>query len=282
MNAPLPRSLFPAAARVLLAALPVLAACGDGTGGDAARAVDDLPVPRGTLAVLSCTARVAPGAGGVRGRRAARAAGTAPRADLHLLGGQGTYVRLASSNVAYDGGTQVLSFDVTVQNLATPRLRHRRRRHPPRPGRAGVLRRAALHHGGSGTVTVANATGQATFTAGGQDYFQYGGKLGGADQGELGADGILATGEVSGARGWQLNVPASATTFAFQLYVATETPAGAHRHRGAAGHLHLARHAGAGRPGHSHGRELQRHPGVQHASPSAAWRPRSPAAAPPR
>jgi hypothetical protein len=211
--------------RLLLAGLPVLAACGDGTGSGA-RSVDDLPVPRGTVAVLSCTARVAP-AGVVCEAASPPAPQGGARASLHLLGGQGTYVRLASSNVAYNGGTQVLSFDVAVQNLATLAFATADGATRHDQGVQVFFAAPPSTTGGSGTVTVANATGQATFTAGGQDYFQYGGKLGGVDQGELGADGILATGEVSSARTWQMNVPASATAFTFQLYVATQTPAGA-------------------------------------------------------
>ena len=219
-----PRPTRSAVLRVLLAGLPVLAACGDGTGSGA-RTVDDLPLPRGTVAVLSCSVRMAPASVECGPAPAAQKSGR--RDNLHLLGGQGTYVRLASSNVAYDGGTQVMSFDVSVQNLsnlafatADGTTRH--------DGGVQVFFAAPPSTtGGSGTVTVANATGQASFTAAGQDYFQYGGKVGGADQGELGADGILATGEVSSGRQWRMNVPASATAFTFQLYVATETPAGA-------------------------------------------------------
>ena len=228
MSAPIPSRMRTAALCVLLAGLPALAACGDdGTGSDGVRGIDDLPLPRGTVAVLSCTARVAPASVTCGPSPAPAAQKNGRRDNLHLLGGQGTYVRLASSNAAYDGGTQLLSFDVTVQNLsslafatADGTTRH--------DGGVQVFFAAPPSTtGGSGTVTVANATGQASFTAAGQDYFQYGGKVGGTDQGELGADGILATAEVSSARQWQMNVPASATAFTFQLYVATETPPGA-------------------------------------------------------
>ncbi|HET7461626.1 MAG TPA: IPT/TIG domain-containing protein [Longimicrobium sp.] len=215
--------------RALLAGLPVLAACGDGTGNDQVRTVDDLPVPRGTVAVLRCTAQLAPAGVVCDAAPATAPAGqkSGRRDNLHLLGGQGTYVRLTSSNVAYNGTSHVLSFDVTVQNLTTLAM--------------ATADGATRHDGGvqvffaappstvTGTsqVTVANATGQATFTAGGQDYFQYGGKIGGTDQGELGGDGILSTGEVSSSKNWQMNVPLDVTSFTFQLYVAAQTPAGA-------------------------------------------------------
>src|SRR5205085_10775073 len=85
---------------------------------------------------------------------------------------------------------------------------------------------AATATSGSGTITVANVTGQAAFTGTNQDFFQYGGQIGGVDQPELGADGILSSGEVSFPKQWQLNVPTSVGTFAFTLYVATEMPSG--------------------------------------------------------
>lgn len=222
MSVPFPRRLRPA---TLLAGLAVLAACGDGTGaaGDA-RTVDNRPLPRGTLAMLKCTATITNASVACEPASQTRPGGV--RADQKLLGGQGTNVRLVSSGVAYNSGTQVLSFNVTVQNLTTA----------PMATADGTTRHAdgvqvffaapPATTVGSGTVTVANATGQATFTAGNQDYFQYGGQIGGVDQTQLGADGILSTGEVSAAKGWQLNVPTTATTFTFQLYVATEMQPG--------------------------------------------------------
>jgi len=220
------------ALRALLATLPLLAACGgDGTGTDTGgvRGIDDLPLPRGTVAVLHCVAQTAtPSVACAAGTAAPGAAGqkNGPRANLHLLGGQGTYVRLASSGTTYNPGTGVFTFNVTVQNLTTLAFattdgttRHN----------AGVrvFFAAPVSATGTGAVTVANETGQATFTAADQDYFQYGGQIGGTDQGELGADGILSTGEASAARLWQLDVPSTVATFSFNLYVAAETPPGA-------------------------------------------------------
>ncbi|HEX9937837.1 MAG TPA: IPT/TIG domain-containing protein [Longimicrobium sp.] len=217
--------------RVLLAGLPVLAAaCSDtGTGNDLLQP-DDLPLPKGTVAVLRCTAQVASGSvscepGTPSGAQAQK---NGPRAELHIVGGQGTYVRLASAGNAYDAGTEVLSFNVTVQNLTSLAF-----------GTAdGATRHAsgvrvffaappAITVGSGDPVTVLNHTGTADYTATGQAYFQYGGAIGGVDQAELGADGILGTGEVSSAKSWQLHVDNTVTTFTFQLYVAAETPAGA-------------------------------------------------------
>jgi len=229
MNLLAPPRARRAALRIVPAALAMLAACGDGTGNDGVRPVDDLPLPRGTLALLRCSASVASGTVECRPAAASTPAGArgGARANLHVIGGQGTYVRLTSSNVSYNAGTQLFAFDVTVQNLSTLAFATTDGATRHDGGVQVFFATAPSVTSGSGTVTVANATGTATFTQAGQSYFQYGGKVGGTDQPELGGDGILATSEVSTARTWQLNVPTTATAFDFTLYVATQTPAGA-------------------------------------------------------
>jgi|GEM_PF-329022 len=228
MTAPFPHRMRAATFRVLLASLPVLAACGDSTGGPAARDPDAPAVPRGTVAALRCTATRSPASVACEPLGASGSAQkNGPRADLHLLGGQGTYVRLTSSAVAYNAGTEVFSFNVTVQNLTASGL----------ATADGVTRHANgvqvfFASGpstltGSGEISVVNATGTGTFTAANQPYFQYGGNIGGTDRTELGADGILASGEVSSAKSWQLGMPLTVGTFGFTLYVATETAPGA-------------------------------------------------------
>ncbi|HEY0023807.1 MAG TPA: IPT/TIG domain-containing protein [Longimicrobium sp.] len=202
----------------------------------AAAACDDAPtranreaaVPTVVIARLECAADVASGAvecaapGGAA--PAAPIPGPGPRFDQRTVGGQGVYVRMASSGAAYDAGTQVFSFNATVQNLsnlpmatATGAARH--------DGGIRVFL-IAPPSGSGGIVTVANPTGTAEFTAPGQAYYQYGGSIGGTDQGELGADGILASGEASAAKQWQFNM-GGATSFTFSVYVATEMPSGA-------------------------------------------------------
>lgn len=144
--------------------------------------------------------------------------------DQHVLGGQGVYVRLASSGVAYNAGTSIYSFAATVQDLSTVALATSdgATRHPD--GVRAFLADGPTTTGGTGTITVANATDVGTFTASNQPYFQYGGAIGGVDQPELGADGILSSSEISSAKTWQFNVPATVTSFDFTVYVATEMP----------------------------------------------------------
>jgi len=213
--------------RLAAAALPLLAACGERSGSPAAVPDADVPLPRSTVAALSCTATVANPSvacedlslSGVGSK-----SGAGPRMNAHVLGGQGTFVRLTSASPGYNAGTQVYSFTVTVQDLATLALATADGATRHDNGVQVFFSAPPVATGGSGTITVANATGQGAFTGANQDYFQYGGKVGGVDQPELGADGILSTAEVSSAKSWQLNIPNTVTTFSFVLYVSTEMP----------------------------------------------------------
>lgn len=126
----------------------------------------------------------------------------AVRADK-ILGGQDTYVRLASANTTYDGGTDVLSTYVTVQNLLQKTI--------------GVDSTSAVVGvrvffdqkptvtSGSGTVTLANADGLDTFTGSNQPYYTY-------------AQSIEPY-QVSSSRNWRFNVPETALVFVFTVYV---------------------------------------------------------------
>jgi hypothetical protein len=202
-----------------LSCAPLFAAACDG-GPTRSGGAETEPVV--VLARLECQASVA--SGSVECVPAAQGASAgAVRFDERTVGGQGIYVRMASSGTSFDAGTKVFSFNATVQNLSnlpmattTGAARH------DRGVRVFLISDPV---GTGGVVTVANATGTATFTAANQSYFQYGGNIGGTDQGELGADGILASGEASTAKSWQFDM-GTATTFTFSVYVATEMPTG--------------------------------------------------------
>ncbi|HET6765734.1 MAG TPA: IPT/TIG domain-containing protein [Longimicrobiaceae bacterium] len=144
----------------------------------------------------------------------------------NIIGGQGSYIRMTSSAVSYNSGTSIFQFNATVQNLSSLAMATTDGATRHDGGVQVFLTSAPVATTGSGTITVANATGTGTFMAPNQDYFQYGGKIGGVDQGELGADGILSSAETSSAKQWQFNVPNSVGTFSFTVYVATEMPAG--------------------------------------------------------
>jgi hypothetical protein len=134
-----------------------------------------------------------------------------------LVGGQGVYTQLTSSNVAYNAGTQVFSFDVTVQNLIPQPLGTTDGTAADGTGVRVIFASGVNVTDGSGNASVGNADGMATYTNTNQPYFQYSGAVNGAD-------GILSTSETSGTKNWQLNIDNTVNTFSFVLYVAAEVP----------------------------------------------------------
>ena len=164
------------------------------------------PTPRALLAQLTCKADVV--------AKRISCAPTGPSlsgasADL-IIGGQNTYTTLASTNVITTGTTS-LTGDVTVQNL-TGQPWATADGTTANPNGVRVFFYTMPNNG----VTVANADGSGTFTASNQPYFQYSSTA-------LGADGILASGEVSSSKNWQFNLN-GASSFTFQVYVTTQLP----------------------------------------------------------
>jgi hypothetical protein len=215
------------ALRSPLALLVLAAACADDSAPAPTALVAD---PEGTLGVLQCEVTVASGAlscvdaSGRNGASASRAVAGGPSAEVRTFGKQGTYVRLANSGNSRVG--DVYSINVTVQNLANLALATAdgatRHADGVRIWFTGDPQTTA----GTGEVSVANPTGTAMFTAADQPYFQYGGSIGGTDQGELGADGVLASAETSTAKSWQFDLDAAVEAFSFLVYVRTETAPG--------------------------------------------------------
>ena len=132
-----------------------------------------------------------------------------------VFGGQHKYVNLVSKNAAYASG--VFSFDVTVQDTIPQPLGTTDGTTPDPAGVRVFFASGPTATSGSGTISVANASGVASYTGVNQPYFQYSGA-------KLGADGILTTNEVSDTLNWQLNMPATVNTFTFTLYVSAEVP----------------------------------------------------------
>ncbi|HEX8432410.1 MAG TPA: IPT/TIG domain-containing protein, partial [Longimicrobium sp.] len=191
------------------------AACGDRPSNPVAVPVPDAPA--GTTAELDCTAVVATGAV-TCGPRVVQGGAAF---DRRTVGGQGTYVRITSSNVTY--ASEVFAFDVVVQNSSNLPMATDDGTTPDAEGVRVVIPAPPAATSGTGDITVANESGRAVFTGSEpQDYFQYGGSAGS----EIGADGILTSGEISAVKRWQFNVPASVTTFSFTVWVATHMPAG--------------------------------------------------------
>lgn len=121
-----------------------------------------------------------------------------------IMGGQDTYMKLASSGTGYDTGTEIFSTDVTVQNLMQAVIGTTDGTSPE-----GV--RVFFHSGptvtsGSGEISVFNADGTATFTGVDQPYYLY--------------NEILDPYEISTAHTWMFDVDQTVLTFSFQVYVA--------------------------------------------------------------
>jgi len=191
---------FRRGARLLLpvmCATLALAACGD-------QPVESLrqpaaAAPSHTLQAFKCVA-------------SRSAVSCSPESSLNgrgtVIGNQNTNIKLTSSNVSYDAGTEIFSFDVTVQNLLNESIGT-----PDGTTAATNGIRVFFNSGptvtqGSGEVTVANADGVDAFTGSNQPFFRY--------------SEILDKDEVSQPHTWQLTVPASATQFTFTLFVDTD------------------------------------------------------------
>jgi len=191
--------------RRLGAALLLLgaAACTDRNpvaGGD--------PQPRAPLTSrYECTAQVR--------ARTIECQRVAPGGDLRaslIVGGQNIFVKLASADVVYADSADLLTTNVTLQNLM------------PQP--IGVATSADsfavaegsyvfFHTGptvtvGTGEVSVANPDTIGTFTASGQPAFHY--------------PGVLQPYQVSAPKRWAFNVPGTVETFVFTVFVQVTLP----------------------------------------------------------
>ncbi|MBV9110528.1 MAG: DNA/RNA non-specific endonuclease, partial [Gemmatimonadetes bacterium] len=156
-------------------------------------------LPKGALAQVTCDV--------VRSTRTVRCGTLAPgaaRGDA-ILGGQGVYVKLASSNVAYDSVTQKFTFDVTLQNLIAQAFGVDTDGSPAAYAARVFFTDAPQTTQGSGEVTV-DGDGVDVFTSTNQAYFQY--------------PGSIAPGATSAGKRWSLGVPSTVEHFTFQVYVA--------------------------------------------------------------
>lgn len=121
-----------------------------------------------------------------------------------MIGGQDVYVKVANSGNSYNSGTQIFQTSVTVQNLLQA---------PLGTSDGSTVDGIKLYFGSgptpygtsTGEVTVNNPTGYAYFTEAGQAYFHY--------------LQILQPMEISDAMVWKFNVPSTARTFRFVIYV---------------------------------------------------------------
>ncbi|MBB4636870.1 lamin tail domain-containing protein [Longimicrobium terrae] len=193
------------AARVLVPVLAAaaMAACGDeqkltGVEGRTARP------PAGALQAFDCQASRTDG---VTCRPAGAGAGGASAVILGQ-GGNGSTVRVTSSNIVYDSVSEIFSFDVTVKNVLNEAIGTPDGVVPDPQGIQVFFNSGPTVTGGTGTASVANADGTGTFTAANQPFFAY--------------YEILEKDEVSAPRTWRLNYPNTATNVSFTVLVETD------------------------------------------------------------
>jgi len=163
---------------------------------------DPASVPGSAVAALVCSASLSDHT--VSCTRPSPDAGV----SATLFGGQNTNVKLTSSNVSYTAADSTFQFDVTVQNLLPEKMGTPDGVTPDTAGIRVFFAAGPSVTSGTGGVSVKNADDAATFTSTNQLFFQY--------------DTILATGEVSRPRAWQLHVDPTVNTFTFNLFVSTQ------------------------------------------------------------
>ena len=183
------------AALLLLPALALVAAC-DHPVTSAGPATPENPA-----LTVQCLASIA-----AQSVRCGAPGAGAASAGL-LVGGQGTYVRLASSGVVARDGD--FAFDVTVQNLL-PQAMGTSDGRTRDPDGIRVFFAGAPAAAPAGVASVANPDGEGTFTGSGQPYFQY--------------DTVLRPGEVSAPRRWRLAYSPGVEQILFTVYVSAPVP----------------------------------------------------------
>jgi hypothetical protein len=123
-----------------------------------------------------------------------------------IVGGQGVFVTLTSTNTAYNSGTGRFTFDVTLQNLIEQAMGTTDGSTPAPGGIRIFFASGPTVTSGTGIAAVV-PDGFATFVEAGQAFYQY--------------DQVLPHNATSSARTWTLIMPPTVLTFSFVLYVST-------------------------------------------------------------
>jgi Lamin Tail Domain len=178
----------------------VLGACAD-RQPTAFEGMDAPDLPARALQAFDCTANVQSGT--LRCEPARTGTGLASGV---LVGGQNTYVTMASSNFGYKG--EVFQIDVTVQNLMNEAIGTPDGVVADPQGIQVFFSSEPATSGGTGEVTLLNATGTGFFTAPAQPYFAY--------------PEILDKDEVSSPLTWRFGVPSTVTAFVFTVLIETD------------------------------------------------------------
>jgi Bacterial Ig-like domain (group 2) len=126
-----------------------------------------------------------------------------------MVGGQGQYVRVTSSNVSYDAALGRFTFDVSLRNLIEQPLGTTDGTTLDPAGVRLFFHQAPAATSGTGAVTVVG-DGTGFFSGPSQPYYQY--------------NEVLSPLEVSPTRQWRLDMPPTVTTFNFTLLVYAAVP----------------------------------------------------------
>jgi hypothetical protein len=192
------------------AALAIVgSSCNDvaGSTGDRLAALNAAGFGASSVATLYCTATPRAGVLSCQQKEPAGAPGPS-RAVL----GQ-SQVKLRSSNVHYDSTTAIFGFDVTLQNLLSEPIG------TPDGTTAtgskvffdiGPIVTSYVSPSDTGSVSVNNADGNASFTRSQQPYYLY--------------PEILATDQTSAGKHWELRMPLTVNSFSFVVKVFTSRP----------------------------------------------------------
>lgn len=182
-------------------ALVAAGACSDRDLAGPGAVTAPAPVPGSAVQAMSCTASISHHSVSCDGGLSGGARGA-------VVGGQNKYVKLTSSNVAYNPADSIFQFDVTVQNLLPEAMGTTDGVTADTTGIRIFFASQPVVTAGTGSATVDNADNVGTFTGTGQLYFEY--------------DTVLTQNQVSDPRLWQLHVDPSVDQFAFTLYVSAE------------------------------------------------------------
>jgi hypothetical protein len=148
---------------------------------------------------VACTAHV-------RERTVTCAApGASAAAHANIYGGQGVFVKLATTSVSWDSATRTFGGTVTVQNLLPYPLGVHEGVQADSGGVKVFFVSGPTATAGTGTVTVQNADGTGALTAAGQPFVKYA--------------QTLAPQQVSDPRTWLFHLDPGVTAFAFAVYV---------------------------------------------------------------
>jgi len=184
-----------------LAGTTVLAACGDQQPVGAVGGMDGPRAPLNTVQAFDCT-------GSTTGTISCKPASGGGQGSAVVIGGQNQNVKLTSSNVSYNSGTEIFQFDVTVQNLMNEAIGTPDGTVADPDGIQVFFNSGPTTTSGSGEITVANADGMGTFTNTNQPYFAY--------------HQILVKDQVSSAKTWQLQMPPTVGSFTFTLFIESD------------------------------------------------------------